>query len=493
MLLFLLIIIPLLGGLCCGKSDYFSVKIPRLIALTITTIVFCLSILLWLKYFYYHDFLLCHEHWNEELLIPWIPRFGISFHLAIDGLSLAMIILSSFLGIISVLCSWNNVKEKHGFFYFNLMFILFGTIGVLLSIDLFLFFCFWEITLIPMYFLIVFWGDSHSSQKTRAFFSNKFLIYTQLSSLIMLFSIILFSSIYYYNMHIWTFDYNQLLHFSINYKLEFLVMLGFFIAFAVKMPVFPFHSWLPDAHNQSPVAGSVDLSGMLIKLAAYGLLRFNINLFKYSSEKFSMVVMLLGIMTVFYGSWMAFSQNNIKKILAYSSISHMGFILTAIYSQNEIAYQGAIIQMISSGLSSSALFILFSQLYVRFKTKNIIKMGGLSACINWIPGFFLFFIFSNLGIPGTVNFIGEFTILLGLFHTFPIIACILVFGLLFSAIYSLNIMHKVFYGPLVNQDYKNCTQINNLEFYIIIVLIVITLLIGLFPQNILNVTHFLMK
>lgn len=492
MLLCLLIIIPFVGGLLCCKLDNLKNTVPRWIALITSIIILLLSIFLWLKDFYYNS-VLYHLHWNEEFVISWISRFGIQFHLAIDGLSLMMVMLSSFLGIVSVLCSWDIVQKNTGWFYFNLMFILFGTIGTLLSIDLFLFFCFWEVMLIPMYFLIIFWGDHRIQIKKRIFCANKFLIYTQVSSIMMLFSIILLSFNYYNITHIWTFDYNNLINMFINPKLEFLIMLGFFIAFAVKMPIFPFHNWLPDVHNQSPISGSVDLTGMLIKVAAYGLLRFNIGLLKHSSDQFSSFVMFLGIITIFYSVWMAFIETNIKKIFAYSSISHMGFILIAIYSQNEVAYQGAIIQIIVSGLSSSALFILCSQLYERVKTKNINNMGGFYDFIQWIPGFFLFFIFSNISIPGTANFIGEFMMLTGIFYYFPLIAYLLIISLLFSTIYSLNIMHKILYGPVIKQDNKNYISINNIEFYIIITFVIIILLIGFFPQKMLNITHFLMK
>ncbi|CAL4042345.1 NADH-quinone oxidoreductase subunit M [Buchnera aphidicola (Phyllaphis fagi)] len=490
MLLSVLIIIPFLGSLLCWLSDYINIKISRWIALITTVILFIFSIFLWLKYFYFNHFILLHTHWNEEFIISWIPRFGIKFHLAIDGLSILMVVLSTFLGMISVLCSWDEVKKYQGFFYFNLLWIILGTIGALLSIDLFLFFCFWEIMFIPIYFLIIFWGNNKYSQENRIIVANKFLIYTQISSIIMLFSILLLSFTYYNYTHIWTFDYNKLIKIHINPVLEFLIMLGFFIAFAVKMPIVPLHGWLPDVHKYSPISSSVDLSGMLVKVGAYGLLRFNISIFKDSSFQFAYYAILLGIITIFYGSWMAYAEKNIKKIISYSSISHMGFILIAIYSQNTIAYKGAIVQMIFSGLSTSALFILFSQIYIRIKTNNILKMGGLSSCINWIPGFVLFFIFSNLSIPGTANFIGEIMMLIGIFNTFPKTACLLIFGLLFSLIYSLNIMHKVFYGPLINTNYKMCSQINYYEFWTIMFLVISIILFGLFPKNILNTIHF---
>ncbi|MCW5197291.1 NuoM family protein [Buchnera aphidicola] len=491
MFLTLLVIIPFLGSLLCWMLDWIHIKISRWIALITTLILFIFSIFLWLQYFYLHDMIVLHTHWNAEFIAPWIPRFGIQLHFALDGLSILMIILTTFLGFISVLCSWDNVKKYQGFFYFNLLWIIIGTLGVLLSIDLFLFFCFWEIMFIPIYCLIIFWGDNKYSITSRIKTANVFLIYTQLSSMVMLFSILLLSCVYYNKMHIWTFDYNRLIHIhNINPVLEFLIMLGFFIAFTVKMPIVPLHSWLPDMHKKSPIVGSVDLSGMLVKVGAYGLIRFNMSMFTDIPYIFLYCVILLGITTIFYGSWMAYAQTNIKKIISYSSISHMGFILIAIYSKNIISYEGAIMDMIFSGLSISALFILFNQLYIRVKTNNIVQLGGLSLCINWIPGFVLFFLFANLNVPGTANFIGEIMMLMGIFTVFPKLLGLLIFGLLFSLIYSLNIVHKVFYGSLRNTNYYQCSPINCCEFLVIIFLLVSIIFFGFFPDNILHTVHF---
>ncbi|QCI27125.1 NuoM family protein [Buchnera aphidicola] len=492
-MLILFLIIPLLGAFCCLFFEFKYFKFCKFIALfSIISMIF-LSLFFWLKICYFNNTILYHDHWNEEFIFPWIPQLGISFHIAIDKLSLMMITLSIFLGFISILCSFNQKKKNEGLFYLNLLIILFGTIGVFISIDLFLFFCFWEIMLFPMYFLIIFWGNQRYKKKERIYTANQFLIYTQLSSMIMLFSIILLSFIYYNQTNVWTFDYNNLLHCFIPISLEYIIMLGFFIAFAVKLPIVPFHSWLLNAHNHAPIDSSVDLLGMLIKVSAYGLLRFNINLFKNSSYNFSYIAIFLGILTIFYSSWMAFIEKNIKKIIAYSSISHMGFILVAIYCNNIFSYSGSIIQMIFGSITTSALFILFSQLYRITNIKNITEISGLYSCINWIPSFFLFFLFSNLNFPGTINFVGEIILLNGIFINKPYIACILIFSLLFSVIYSLHMMHNIFYGSLKKEYINNNKQINYLEFSIIFILSLLLLFFGFFPNIILHNILFLMS
>ncbi|CAL4319446.1 NuoM family protein [Buchnera aphidicola] len=490
MLLVFLIIIPIIGGIFCVQYEYNNIKKSRWLALFTTILIFLCSILIWLKYFYCINFQIEKNCWNTEFIIPWISNVGINFHLSIDKLSLTMIFLSSILGIISILCSWHHTKEKCGYFYLNLLLMLSGTLGTFLSCDLFLFFCFWELMLIPAYFLIIFWGNPIYSYVKRTKVANRFLIYTQVSSVMMLFSILVLSFSFYKKTHILTFDYNKFVNFSLPFSLEFLIMLGFFIPFIVKIPIFPFHSWLPDLHAVSPTNSSVDISSLLIKVGFYGLLRFNMHLFPKSSYFFSPVAILLGIITVFYASWMAFIETNIKRILAYSSISHMGFILVAIYCNYYLAYQGAILQILFSSFSMAALFILFSQLYQRFHTNNIEKMGGLFACIEWIPSFVLFFIFVNLNFPGTMNFISEMMMLVGIFHTSPFFSYLLIFSLFFSTIYSLNLLHKIFYGPIVHRSLKIRYAIYYDEFLLILFFVLCTLISGLFPKVILHAITF---
>ena len=484
MLLPWLIILPFVGGLLCWQFERFGSKVPRWIALIAMGLTLVLSLQLWFQGDYSLTQATGLPKWQSEFSVPWIERFGINFHLALDGLSLLMVVLTGLLGIMAILCSWNEIEKWHGFFHLNLLWILGGVIGVFLAIDLFLFFFFWEMMLVPMYFLIALWGHKASDGKTRITAATKFFIYTQASGLVMLVAILALVFVHYNATGVWTFNYEDLLKTPMSHTVEYVLMLGFFIAFAVKMPVVPLHGWLPDAHSQAPTAGSVDLAGILLKTAAYGLLRFSLPLFPNASAEFAPIAMWLGIVGIFYGAWMAFSQYDIKRLVAYSSISHMGFVLIAIYTGSQLAYQGAVIQMIAHGLSAAALFILSGQLYERLHTRDMRQMGGLWSRIKWLPAMSLFFAVANLGMPGTGNFVGEFMVLTGSFQSVPVIIVIGTFGLVFASVYSLIMMQRAYYGapksdaPLAGMSAR--------EFLIIMVLVVLLVLLGVYPQPILD-------
>jgi len=487
MLLPWLIFIPFVGGLLCWQLERFGPKLPRWIALIAMGLTFVLSLQLWLQGDYSLTQAAGIPQWQAEFSVPWIPRFGIEFHLALDGLSLLMVVLTGLLGLMAILCSWNEIEKWQGFFHLNLLWILGGVIGVCLALDMFLFFFFWEMMLVPMYFLIALWGHKATDGKTRISAATKFFIYTQASGLVMLIAILALVFVHYNATGIWTFSYEELLKTPMTHGVEYLLMLGFFIAFAVKMPVVPLHGWLPDAHSQAPTAGSVDLAGILLKTAAYGLLRFALPLFPNASAEFAPIAMWLGIIGIFYGAWMAFSQYDIKRLIAYTSISHMGFVLIAIYTGSQLAFQGAVIQMIAHGLSASALFILCGQLYERLHTRDMRQMGGLWSRIKWLPGLSLFFAVANLGMPGTGNFVGEFMILTGSFQTVPVIIVIATFGLVFASVYSLIMMQLAYYGAP-----KSETPLRGMsarEFLMIMVLVVLLVLLGVYPQPILDTSH----
>jgi len=486
MLLSLLIIIPFFSGFSAFFSYKLNKNFPRWIAL----LGIILTLLVIVQCFFQKDYHLYesgyYPNWDKQLIVPWISRFGIEFNIAIDGFSIIMLFFTSFLSIIAVLCAWNEIKKNEGFFYLNFMLVLTGIIGVFISLDLFLFFCFWEVMLLPMYFLIVLWSDQ-IEKKNNFLAANKFFLYGQISGLILLSSILLLVFNYYQNTNILTFNYNLLINAPINSYIEYIVMIGFFLAFSIKMPIVPFHGWLPDTHSQSVSCGTVEIIGVLLKTAPYALLRYNLVLFPSSTEKFSIIAIFLGLFSIFYGAWIAFSQKNVKKLIAYSSISHMGLILIAIYSDNEIAIQGAVIQILSNSITTAALCILSGQIYKRFKTYNIDDMGGLWSCIYWIPGFSLFFSLANLGIPGTGNFIGEFLILSGIFQVFPLVSILATIGIVFSSIYSLNMIQKMFYGPCKKQF--SMFSINKKELWTILTLIFILLFIGLNPQKIIDISY----
>ncbi|VFP78445.1 NADH-quinone oxidoreductase subunit M [Candidatus Erwinia haradaeae] len=487
MLLPWLIALPFFGGIFCWYSEQFGEKKPRWIALMVIGFMLILSILLWVRS---GDGLFQtpgHSQWQSEFSTQWIPRFGIDFHLALDGLSLIMIILTSIVGMMATLCSWNEIKKSHGFFHFNLLWILSGVIGVFLSIDLFLFLMFWEMILVPMYLIIIIWGHKDTVSKIGVTSGTKFLIYTQLSGLLMLISILGLVVTHYHAIGEWTFNYEHLLNTPMLSRVEKLLMIGFFIAFSIKMPIVPLHGWLPDTHSQTPTGGSVDLVGILLKTSAYGLLRFVLPLFPRASSEFAPIAMSLGVVSIFYGAFLAFSQNDMKRWLAYSSISHTGFLLIAIYANSFLSYQGAVIQMIAHSLSASALFILCGQIYERLHTRDMREMGGLWSRIKWLPGFSLFFVMANIGIPGTGNFIGEFMILVGSFHCAPMFSIIATFSLVFTAVYSLFMMKRIYYGEVKSQT--PLSGMSSREYLMILTLVVLSLCLGIYPQPILNISY----
>ena len=335
-LLPLLLITPFIAGFLCWVVEHISIKLPRYIALLGMTICFIIVIALYQT----SPSMPMPELgsnsvpvWSHEFNLNWIPQFGISFHLAIDGFSLIMLGLTSFLGIMAVACSWQEIQKNVGFFHLNLLWSLGGVLGVFMAMDLFLFFFFWEMMLVPIYFLIALWGHKGSTGKSRVYAATKFFIFTQVSGLIMLVGILALVFFNYAQTGVLSFSYEHLLASTVlPYGAEYAIMLCFFIGFAVKLPIMPFHGWLPDAHAQAPTAGSVDLAGILIKTAAYGLIRFVLPLFPNASVEFAPIAIALGTIGIFYGAWLAFMQTDIKRLLAYTSISHMGFVVLGVYA-----------------------------------------------------------------------------------------------------------------------------------------------------------------
>lgn len=484
MLLPWLILLPFIGGLLCWQAERFGTKLPRWIALLAMGITLFLSLYLWMQGNYSLVNPKGIPDWQEQYFLEWIPRFGINIHLALDGLSLLMVVLTALLGLLAILCSWGENQPYQGFFHLNLLWILGGVMGVFLAMDLFLFFFFWEMMLVPMYFLIALWGHSGSDGKTRIGAATKFFIYTQASGLVMLIAIMALAIVHQNATGQWSFAYEDLLNTPMSYGVQYMLMLGFFIAFGVKMPVVPLHGWLPDAHSQAPTAGSVDLAGILLKTAAYGLLRFSLPLFPEASADFTPIAMWLGVVGIFYGAWMAFKQTDIKRLIAYTSVSHMGFVLIAIYSASMLAYQGAVVQMIAHGLSAAGLFILCGQLYERLGTRDMRQMGGLWKRIKFLPALSLFFAVATLGMPGTGNFVGEFMILFGSFGNYTLITVISSAGLVFASVYALWMMQQAYYGAPKSEE--PIAGMNLREFSIVMLLVVLLVILGVYPQPVLD-------
>ena len=465
----------MIGGILAGIASKVSTSLSRWISLLAVLIDFGLSIKLWLEY----GVSTSASTWLLDYNIPWIEPFGISFHMSMDGLSLLMLVLTFFLGIFAVLISWREIQYRVGFFHFNLLWVLAGITGVFVTMDLFLFYFFWEVMLIPMYFLIGIWGHEN-----RQYAAYKFFIFTQASGLLMLLAILGLYFVHYEQTEVYTFDYFQLLGTTLSPELARWLMLGFLAAFAVKLPVFPFHSWLPDAHSEAPTAGSLILAGLLLKTGAYGLIRFVLPLFPSAASEIAPWAMLLGVIGILYGAVQAFSQTDFKRLVAYTSVSHMGFVILGVFAFNELAMQGVVMQMITHGISTGALFILAGGLYERIHTRDILQMGGFWKKVPFMGFVALVFAMASLGLPGLGNFIAEFLTLAGSWQANPTLTIFATIGLVGATAYSLRIMQKVFLGTDKSQHVLKDLSIR--EKIILIPLTVVIIVLGLFPQFVIN-------
>lgn len=478
MILLLLISLLFVGGLLAWISEIFDENLPRVVAMS--TLLVSLVIMLTM---------LGAEPdangWIATLDWQWIPRFGISFYLAADGLTLLLILLTGFLGVIAVASAWDEIRERPGFFYFNLLWTLAGVLGVFTALDLFLFFFFWEVMLIPMYLIIAIWGHENKN-----YAAMKFFIFTQVSGLLMLAAILMLAYQHSVQFGTASFRYEDLLMVTTGGTTGMLVMLGFFIAFTTKLPSVPFHSWLPDAHSQAPTAGSVILAGILLKTGAYGLIRFAVPLFPAESLSFAPVAMALAAISIVYCAKVAFAQDDIKRLIAYTSVSHMGFVTLGIYAWNEQALQGAVMTMLAHGLSAAALFMLAGGLQHRIHTRHMPDMGGFWAQVPRMSVVALFFSVAALGMPGLGNFVGEFLALLGAFQANILFTAIAALGLILASVYSLWVIQKVFHGEFDSAKYGEgkLSDLNRREMAFFIAMMLGLVWMGMYPQSFLDLS-----
>lgn len=478
MILAWLIIIMMVGGLLAWFVSTWNTLLCRWISLITLIIDFIIIITIWISNPGNIEISQTSK-WLIEFNVNWIPHFEINFHLALDGLSLILVSLTIFLGIISVITSWTEITERAGFFHFNILWILAGITGVFLALDLFLFYFFWEVMLIPMYFLIGIWGHEN-----RVYAAFKFFIFTQASGLLMFLSILALYFIHGNATGVYTFDYLQLLGTYMSPSVSFILMCGFLIAFLVKLPAVPFHPWLPDAHTEAPTAGSVILAGLLLKTGAYGILRFIIPLFPQSAIAISPYAMFFGAIGILYGAKLAFAQTDFKRLVAYTSVSHMGFVLLGAFAFNALAFQGVVIQIIAHGISTGALFVMAGSIQERIHTRDMNQMGGLWQQVPRMAGVGLLFSLASLGLPGLGNFIAEFLILTGSYQENIGLTIFAAFGLIASTIYSLRIMQKVFYSK--KEKEWNIKDFGVREMIMMGAMIIVIVWLGISPQTFLN-------
>jgi len=467
-LLTILTFFPAIGALALMMLRSDDHKFIRLMALIVGTFEFLLSLLL------IPSVPLGSSGYGLELNIPWISSPPIHYHMGVDGLSMFLVILTTFLTPISILASWKSIDHRVKEFFVMILLLEVGVIGVFLSLDLFLFFLFWEIMLIPMAFLIGIWGHER-----RIYAAVKFVLYTMAGSILMLVGIL-----WLYNAT-GTFDLVEIQHalqtgaLVLSPQTEVLLFLAFFVAFAIKVPLFPLHTWLPDAHVEAPTAGSVMLAGVLLKMGTYGMMRFCLPLFPLASRKAAPYVAVFAIIGIIYGALVSLVQPNLKKLVAYSSVSHLGFVVLGIFSFNAIAMQGAIYQMLAHGISTGALFLLVGMLYDRRHTFEIKQYGGLATPLPRLSAFFLFVVLSSLGLPMLNGFVGEYLILLGTYIVHWQWAAWAATGVILSACYLLWSYQRVFFGEITVEKNKALPDASGRERFILATMCVVILWMGI--------------
>jgi len=411
--------------------------------------------------------------------VDWIPSWGISYFMGVDGLSILMILLTTFISLLAIIGSWSGITTQIKQYYIFMLLLETGMLGVFLAQDLFLFYVFWEFTLIPMYFLIGIWGGSR-----RVYASIKFFLYTMAGSLLMLVAML------YMGITNGTFAVPELIAGREAFAhAQNALFIAFFVAFAVKVPVFPFHSWLPDAHTEAPTAGSIILAGVLLKMGTYGFVRFNLPLFPEASYNYAPIIAVLAIIGIIYGAIVSFAQKDMKKLVAYSSISHLGFVTLGIFALNDAGIQGAILQGVNHGLSTGALFFLVGVLYERTHTREMAQYGGVWKIMPLFSVLSLIIILSSMGLPGLNGFVGEFTILLGSVGAESlaprpwIYTAFATTGVILAAVYLLWMFQRVFMGPAVTDTVKNLPAMNRRELGVMLAFLLFIFWIGIAPSG----------
>ncbi len=467
----LLLALPVVGFLVVIFTPRRHGEVIKWTALVFSTITFVVSLFLLSEPFSQKGDLL----WAG--VVPWIPTAGITYALGVDGISIWLVLLTTLISPIAILSSWTAVDERVKEYYAFMLLLETGMMGVFMALDLFLFYVFWEFTLVPMYFLIGIWGGPR-----RQYAAIKFFLYTMAGSLLMLLAIL------FLGIRGGTFFLPALVGLDIPLGIERWLFAAFALAFAIKVPIWPLHSWLPDAHVEAPTAGSVILAGVLLKMGTYGFLRFNLPLFPEASAEFAPYIAALAVIGIIYGAIVSFAQTDVKKLVAYSSVSHLGFVMLGIFSLNAIGIQGAVLQMVNHGLSTGALFLLVGMLYERRHTRNMDDFGGIWRAMPLFSALALIVTLSSMGLPGLNGFVGEFTILMGSFNSAALGANPWIFtafatsGVILAAVYLLWMFQKVFLGPLTKDENKALKDLNVREVLTLIPILILIFWIGLYAQ-----------
>ncbi len=466
-ILSIILFLPLLGALVLLLLP--SEKMQKWWTLGVTFLTFlasCLLIVWWQDGYAGMQFI---ERY------AWVPQFNIQYLIGVDGLSLWLVLLTTFMTMLVIVFSWEGIEKNLKGYLFLILLLETGMLGVFVALDLVLFFVFWELSLVPMYFLIGVWGGPK-----RVYAAVKFFIFTMVASALMLVGILV---LYQQG---GTFDLLELQKMQLSPNLQVWLFLAFGLAFAVKIPLFPFHTWLPDAHVQAPTGGSVILAGILLKMGTYGFLRFCLTMFPDASRQFMPWIAALAVIGIIYGGLVALTQRDVKSLVAYSSVAHLGFVVLGLFALNSQGIAAASLQMVNHGLSTGALFLLVGMLYNRRHTRNLDEFGGLWTVMPVFGFLFMIVAFSSAGLPGLNGFVGEFNILLGSFQTSPVFAVIATTGIVVGAWYLLRAIREMLHGPLTKPENMALTDLNRREVLTLAPIIILIFLIGLFPNLFLN-------
>ena len=493
-LLTILILLPVAGasvtvgyGMLARRSETAS----KWIALIFSLATFALSLLL-LTGGGYGD-----SAFRFEENRPWIGAIGANYHIGVDGISLWLVLLTTLLVPIAIISSWHAVEKRPLAYYTFILLLESAMIGVFVSLDLLVFYLFFEASLVPMFFLIGVWGGER-----RIYAAGKFFIFTAIGSLLMLVGIIALYYIHKNQVGQGTFDYVMLLDSLRSGKMtltqdgmptttQLLIFASFFIAFAIKVPLFPVHTWLPDAHTEAPTAGSVILAGVLLKMGTYGMMRFNLALFPESARAVAWFVITLAVIGIIYGALVAMVQPDVKRLVAYSSVSHMGFVVLGLFSFTEQGMQGALYQMLNHGVSTGALFLLVGMIYERRHTRLISDFGGLAKPMPWFATLFVFASLSSVGLPILNGFVGEFLIMLGMWTSTAVshphlVTMLAATGVIWAAVYMLWMLQRVLFGRVTNEKNAHLTDLNWRELGLLLPLLALMIYMGVYPRPFLN-------
>ena len=468
-----LVALPIVGALVLLflKDDEQHERAIRMVALIVSVLEFLETLLLWSRFNPASpEFQFVERH-------PWMPTFGVSYAVGVDGISLLLVVLTGFLTPLALLGSWQSVHKKTRAFSMFILLLEAAMIGVFVSIDLFLFYVFWDAMLVPMYFLIGIWG-----YERRVYAAVKFILYTMAGSVLMLLAILGLAYLHSVSAGTYSFDLQELYALSIPARTQFWFFLAFALAFAIKVPLFPFHTWLPDAHVEAPTAGSVILAGVLLKMGTYGLVRFAFPLFPTAATFFAPCLAALAVIGVIYGALVAMVQPDMKKLVAYSSVSHLGFVVLGISAMNTQGVQGAVYQMLNHGVSTGGLFLIVGMLSDRRHTRLISEYGGLKKVAPRLVAAFLIVTLSSIGLPGLNGFVGEFLILLGAFRVDARLTAIAATGVILSATYMLWMFQRVNYGPVTNDKNANLADLQRREWFVVAPIIAAAVIMGVLPN-----------